>query len=103
MDPISLDLELTRPDAYSGEGVPLRAQVVVTLGGELPPEQLVHAVTEALEAAIGFGQSRYGILRDEMPSRRAAVEEAARAALETVLSREGATLRSFAVAALDRA
>jgi len=88
-------LLLTREDTISGEACPLRATVDIRVEPALPEPVLIARLTEALEAAIGLGQSRYHLYRDEMPSRRAAVEEAARAALATTLEREGPELGGY--------
>jgi hypothetical protein len=94
-------LLLSRVDSISGEACPLQATVDIQVEPPLPEPVLIARLTEALEAAIGLGQSRYHLYRDEMPSRRAAVEEAARAALATTLEREGHPLRAFVLVALE--
>lgn len=71
-----LVLVLDRPDALTGAPFPLRAEVRIT-----PPLPDAGPVIDALEGAIGLGQRRYHLYRDEMPTRRAAVEAAARSVL----------------------
>lgn len=73
---MAIVLVLDRPDALSGEPFPLRAVVRIT-----PPIPDVSPVIDALEGAIALGQRRYHLYRDEMPTRRAAVEAAARTVL----------------------
>lgn len=91
-------LLLDRVDALTGAPFPLRAVVRVT-----PALVDPGAVIDALEGAIGLGQRRYHLHRDELPSRREAVEEAARSALAVALAREGQPLQEFALLVLEPA
>ncbi len=100
---MTLQLTLDGADVLNGASVRLLAEAQVTVAPAMPPSLLATCVTEALAAAIAFGQRRYGVYRDELPERRAAVEAAATPALEAKLADAGHTLGAFALVALTLA
>jgi hypothetical protein len=98
-----LVLLLTRSDTLTGAPCPLRAAVRAVVEPPLAAPLLSAHVIDALEAAMGLGQSRYQIHRDEMPSRTRAVEDGARAALAASLAGDGHRLVDFALERLEPA
>jgi hypothetical protein len=103
MTDASFEVLLDRPDTLTGAPFPLRALVRLSTTPEASPGPCETWIREALESAMGYGQGRFGMLREEMPSGRAAVEDAARGALETALHRASHRLDAFELVELTPA
>jgi hypothetical protein len=103
MTDATFEVLLDRPDTLTGAPFPLRALVRLRTTPGAAPDACVTRIREALESAIAYGQGRFGMLREEMPSRLAAVEDAARGALETALHRASYRLDAFELVELTPA
>jgi hypothetical protein len=103
MDAFDATLELDRPDALTGARVPLRARVRARIHPPVEPRARGAYLREALEGAVALGQQRFGLLREEMPARRGAIEAEAHRALDTALQRAGHRLEAFALLDVERA
>lgn len=97
----TLLVHLNRTDAITGARAPLRARARLRTTPEATDAMCVEWLRDALESAMMFGQDRYGILRVEMPSRRSAVEDAARASLEYTLARAAHRVEGFELVSLE--
>jgi hypothetical protein len=95
-----LTVDLDAPDALTGAACPLRVTAHLTTAPPLDAATLAPPLVAALEAAIAHAQRRYHLYRDEVPSRAAAVEDAARGPLAEALARAGARLEGFEVRAV---
>lgn len=91
---IRVDRLIERIDELTGERVRLRliAEVDVEAADH---EKVAQSVVEAVCGAMAFGQHKFGILLDEMDSRRGSVEEAARLVIEQALSASGSPIAAF--------
>jgi len=96
-----VEILLDRIDELDGARVRLRALVEVKASGSVSPQTCTALVRDALVAAFGLGQQRYGILLVEMPSRKSAVEGAAKDLVALGLARVGGTLERFELAELE--
>lgn len=101
MAPSIFTVVLDRTDEFTGARTPLRASARMRTTPEATDAVCVEWLQGALESAVMIGQNRYGILRVEMPSRRSAVEDAARASLDYTLARTGHRLEIFELVSLD--
>lgn len=98
---IMMEIVLDRIDELDGAQVRLRVCVEVEASGSVGRDACTALVRDALVAAFGLGQQRYGILLVEMPSRKNAVEGAAKDLVALGLARVGAMLERFELVELE--